>query len=98
MQPISEVQITPVKPQDGLVAFASLVLQGGLYMGSIALITRPQGGYRLVYPTKKVGLREINIYHPINREFAELVEEAVIAKYEEVMKQSNDRHDSLNAH
>jgi len=32
----SEVNVTPVKPQDGLVAFASIVI-GDLYLGSIAV-------------------------------------------------------------
>jgi len=96
MQEIAEIQITPVKPQDGLVAFASLVLNGNLYLGSIGVFTRPQGGYRLVYPTKKAGFRDINLFHPINKDFASQIEAAVSAKYEEVMNQNNDRHYSLN--
>lgn len=94
---ISEIQIAPVKPQNGLVAFASLVLDESLYLGSIGILTRPQGGYRLVYPNKKLGFRDIDLYHPINKAFAGKIEAAVVAKYEEVMNQSNDRHDSLNA-
>ena len=91
---ISEIQIIPVKPQEGLVAFASFVLEDCLYLGSIGILTRPEGGYRLVYPTKKVGIRSINIYHPINKEFANLIEKEVIAKFEDVMK--NDRYGSFN--
>lgn len=92
MNKISEIQIIPVKPQNGLIAFASFVLNNSLYLGSIGVITRPEGGYRLVYPTKKVGLRNINIFHPINKVFAETVEKEVIKRFEDVMK--NDRHDS----
>ncbi len=51
---ISEIQVIPIKPQDGLVAFVSFDLDNCLYLGSIDIITRPQGGYRLTYPTKKV--------------------------------------------
>lgn len=91
---ISEIQIIPVKPVDGLLAFVSFVLEDNLYLSSIALLTRPEGGYRLVYPTKKVGIRNINIYHPINKEFAKLIEKEVFVKFEDVMK--NDRHDSFN--
>lgn len=91
---ISEIQIIPIKPQDGLVAFASFVLDGNLYLGSIGILTRPEGGYRLVYPTKKVGIRNINIFHPINKEFAKSIEKEVINKFEDVMK--NDRYDSFN--
>lgn len=91
---ISEIQIIPIKPQAGLVAFASFVLENNIYLGSIGIITRPEGGYRLVYPTKKVGFRNINIFHPINKEFANSIEKEVIGKFEDVMK--NDRHDSFN--
>ena len=92
---ISEVQIIPVKPQNGLVAFASFVLDDRLYLGSIGIFTRPEGGYRLVYPTKKVGVRNINLFHPINKDFAQTIEKEVIGKFEDVMK--NDRHDSFSA-
>ena len=92
---ISEIQIIPIKPQEGLVAFASFVLNDHIYLGSIGIFTRPEGGYRLVYPTKKVGLRSINIYHPINKDFAENIEKEVITKFEEVM--NNARYDSFNA-
>ncbi len=93
---ISEIQIIPIKPQDGLVAFASFVLDNSLYLGSIGIVTRPQGGYRLVYPTKKVDLRNINLFHPINKSFAERIEKEVINKFENVMK-NYDRHDSFSA-
>lgn len=83
---ISEIQIIPIKPQEGLVAFVSFVLDNNLYLSSIGIITRSEGGYRLVYPTKKVGIRNINIFHPINREFAESIEKEVIGKFEDVMK------------
>jgi len=92
---ISEIQIIPIKPQDGLVAFASFVLDDNLYLGSIGILTRPEGGYRLLYPTKKVGIRNINIFHPINKEFAQSIEKEVILKFEDVMK--NGRYDENNA-
>ncbi len=78
---ISEVNITPVKPQGGLVAFASLVLDDCLYLGSIGVYTRLDGtGYRLTYPTKKIGDRGLNIYHPINQMLAKDIEKAVLDK------------------
>jgi len=93
---LTEIQIIPIKPQNGLVAFASFVLDKNLYLGSIGVITRPKGGYRLTYPTKKVGIKDINIFHPINKTFAEAIEKEVLAKLEEVMK-NHDRHNSFNA-
>ncbi|MDD5432502.1 MAG: septation protein SpoVG family protein [Candidatus Omnitrophica bacterium] len=93
---ISEIQILPIKPLNGLVAFASFLLNDSLYLGSIAIMTRPQGGYRLLYPTKKVGARNLNIYHPINKEFAELIEKEVIMKFEKVMNKY-DRYNCFNS-
>ena len=83
---IAEIQIIPIKPQNGLVAFASFVLENNLYLGSIGILTRPEGGYRLVYPTKKVGSRSMNVFHPINKEFSQSIEKEVISKFEDVMK------------
>ena len=98
MNEINEVQIIPIKPKDGVVAFASLVLDHSLYLSSIAIMTRPMGGYRLVYPTKKLGARGINIFHPINRGLAQFIEKEVMRKFEEVMTEgANDRHDSSYA-
>lgn len=92
---ITEIQIVPIKPQAGLVAFASFVLNNFLYLSSIGIMTRPEGGYRLLYPTKKIGFKNINIFHPINREFAQSVEKEVIAKFEDVM--NNAGYDSFNS-
>lgn len=81
---ISEIQITPIKPMDGLVGFASIVLNDSFYLGSIGIFTRPQGGYRLTYPTRKGLGGSMNIFHPINKVAAEQVEQAVISKFEEI--------------
>lgn len=83
---ISEIQIVPIKPINGLIGFTSFVLDNSLYLGSIGIYTRPEGGYRLTYPTKKVGNRNINIFHPINKEFADEIEKVIISKFEDVTK------------
>ncbi len=86
---LTEIQVVPIKPKDGLIGFASLVFDRCIYLGSIGIYTRPQGGYRLTYPMKGA----INVFYPINRETAEAFEEAIVTKFEEVMK-SYDRHNS----
>ena len=93
---LSEIQIIPIKPQNGLVAFASFVLDENLYLGSIGIMTRPNGGYRLVYPTKKVAERNLNIFYPINKEFSQVIENKVVRQFEDVMKKY-DRHNSFNS-
>ena len=93
---LSEIQIVPIRPKDGVVAFASFLLDGWLYLGSVAIMTRPQGGYRLLYPTKKLADRNIPIYHPIRREIAQQIEQVVVAKFEDVMSR-DDRYDCAEA-
>lgn len=82
---ITEIQITPIKPKDGLVGFASVVLENSLYLGFIGVYTRLDGtGYRLTYPTKKIGDKSINIYHPINKETSKVIELAVFKKLKDI--------------
>ena len=87
---VSEIQIVPVRPKDGVVGFASFVLNDSLYLGSIAIMTRPGGGYRLLYPTKRVIDSSISIFHPISRTFAGVIQDAVIGKFEGVMNEVHD--------
>lgn len=68
------------------MGFASFVFDGCFYFGSIGIYTRPQGGYRLTYPTRKGITGSLNLYHPINREVAQEIEQEVISKFEEVTK------------
>ena len=91
---ITEVNITPVKPQNGLVAFASFVYRDALYCTSIGIFTRPKGGYRLLYPTKEVAGRQLDIYHPISNSVGSQIEKEIITKYEEVMNHAWDRYDN----
>jgi DNA-binding cell septation regulator SpoVG len=93
---VSEVNIAPVKPTNGLVAFASCIVDGQLYLGSLGVHQRLDGtGYRITYPTKKIGTRHLNYFHPISREAGRAIEEAVIAKCIELFERSDepdDRH------
>ena len=82
---ITEIQIIPIKPREGLVAFASIVVENSLYLGSLGVYTRLDGsGYRITYPTKKIGNKNINIYHPINKETSKTIEKAIITKMEKI--------------
>lgn len=89
MTKVSEVQIIPIKPQNGLVAFASCVVDDKLYIGSIGIYTKLNGGgYRLTYPTKKIGDKNINLVHPITQEAGKAIEEAIIKKVNELFYES----------
>lgn len=91
---VSEVNITPVKPSNGLVGIASVVIDDNIYLNSIAVYTRLDGSYRLLYPTKVVGTRSMGFFYPINRDASKAIEQAVLKKCSEVFegRSSNDRH------
>jgi len=84
---ISEIQVIPMKPKEGLVAFASCVINNALYLGNIGVYSSPstQSGFRLVYPVKILpNGKEIHCVHPINKESGELISKAIIRKFREV--------------
>jgi hypothetical protein len=90
---ISEVNISFIKPNNGLIGFASLIINGGFYISSIGIHQRLDGtGYRLTYPTKQ----QVNICHPINKETSLAIEKAVITKLKDVMSKTNVGYDSNN--
>lgn len=87
---ISEVNITPVKPNNGLIAIASVVLDGNIYLNSIAVYTKLNGSYRLLYPTKQVGNKSVGYHYPINRPTSRLIEDAIFKKCSELFQGSSD--------
>ncbi|MCC7288985.1 septation protein SpoVG family protein [bacterium] len=95
---VSEVNIVPIKPNDGLIAFASVVVNRSLYLGSIGVHSRPNGSYRITYPTKRLGNKELSLYHPINRDIGQQIELAVIAKCQQIFEGSDedDRHNKAS--
>ena len=92
---ISNIQIVPIQPKNGIVAFASLLLDDALYISSIAIMTRPKGGFRLVYPTKKTPKKDISIFYPVNRPFGQQIEKDVINEFQKVIK-LDDRYHYFN--
>jgi len=86
---ISEIRIIPVKPQNGLVAFCSFVVNKALYIGSVAIYVcqkRPEG-YRLVYPDKILfNGKKINVVYPISREADDIITGAVVKEFERVIE------------
>ncbi|MBN8827130.1 MAG: septation protein SpoVG family protein [Sphingobacteriia bacterium] len=80
---ISEVQIELIKPKNGLIGFASFVIDQSFYVSSVAIHTKLNGdGYRLTYPSKGT----FTICHPINRKFSLAIEMAIFSKLKDVMK------------
>ena len=85
---ITEINITPIKPFGGQVAFASIVIDGSFYLSSIAIYVRMDGSLRLLYPTKKIGEHSTTIFHPIRWEISKMVEQEIFEKYNELLEKS----------
>lgn len=86
---VSEIQIIPVKPKDGLIAFASCVINNQFYIGNIAVYTSLAANdeFRLVYPIKILpNGKQINCVYPINRKTGEVIKKAIVSKYEELLE------------
>jgi len=80
---ITEIQIELIKPNNGLVGFASLVVDGNIYLSSIAIHKKLNSSdYRLTYPSKG----KFAIFHPIHKEASNQIEQAIFAKLKDVMK------------
>ena len=87
---ISEIKIDFIKPCDGLVAFASVVINDAICLSSIAIHKKLNADtYRITYPSKG----KFNIFHPINREAGLAIETAVLNKFQKVMSKVYEKND-----
>jgi len=90
---LTEIKVTPVKQNNGLVGFASAILNDQIYLGCIGIyssLSSPEG-FRLVYPTKMLSNgTSLSIFHPITREAGLSIQEIIVSEYlklfEELMK------------
>lgn len=83
---ISEIHIEFIKPRDGLIGFASFVINEDIYISSVAIHKKLNGdGYRLTYPSKG----NFTICHPINRNASQEIEAAIFSKLKNVMNKVN---------
>lgn len=83
---IKKVEIIPVKPSNGLIGFAHLFFEEGLYLGSIGIFKKLDGsGFRLTYPNRKVGSTEITIFHPVSKECSQSFERHIFDAVRQLM-------------
>ena len=91
---ISEVKINLIKPQEGLIGFASLVINESIYLSSIGIHRKfGTNDFRLTYPTKKDGF---NLFHPITKETSRQIEEAIFQEVKSVMSKVYDGFNNIN--
>lgn len=95
---IKNVNITPVTPYNGLIAFANLTLDNDILLGSIAVYRKLDGGLRLLYPSKRVKGKDVTVFHPLTRETSRLIENAIFKECKNVLNKGceNDRYDSTS--
>lgn len=74
---ISEINIVPIKPKDGLLGFCSFVIDQSFFIGSVAIYSRLDGSIRLVYP-KKNG---VQCCYPIKKEIGTALSHAITKKF-----------------
>ena len=67
---VTEIEFIPIKPTAGLIGFASFVLDEKYFVSSVAIYTRLDGsGLRIVYPSKKIGDKNIGIFYEAKMDF-----------------------------
>ena len=82
---ITEIQIEFIKPTNGMIGFASLVIDGNIYLSSIAIHKKlNEEGWRITYPSKG----NFSIFHPINKTTSKQIEEVIFKKLKEVMSRN----------
>jgi len=74
---LSEINIVPVKPRDGLIGFCTFVIDEKFYIGSVAIFSRLNGDLRLVYPQKN----GIDCCHPLSRQVGEYITDVITQKF-----------------
>ena len=79
---VSEVKIRLVdEGSDGLVGWASCVVNGALYLNNIAIRRSRDGGFVLTYPCKRSRSDQKYFYfNPITREAKRVIDEAILGK------------------
>lgn len=86
---ISEIQIIPVKPQNGLIAFTSCVINNQFYIGNVAIYTSPSSpdGFRLVYPSQTLNNgKQVSSIHPITKEAGLVIQKQIVEQYLKLME------------
>lgn len=95
---ITEIQIVPITANDGHVGFCSFLINESFKINSVAIFSRLQGGYRLVYPNKIINNKPITLFYPINKETSEYIESEVSKYFENLMKKDDMHYGDRNSY
>ena len=82
---ITKVQVRKIVPKDGLVGFASFVIEDSLYVGNIGVFSRlNKDNFRLIFPEKKVNDKKIPIFYPLTTKLYFELEDMVNNEIKEI--------------
>lgn len=87
---INNIQIIPIKPNNGHIGFASFILNDNFYIGGIGIHTSPSSdiGYRLVYPSKNLkDGHKVPYFYPINTDSNNHITQKISCEYEYLLKE-----------
>jgi DNA-binding cell septation regulator SpoVG len=73
----TNIQITRIQEQNGLLGFCDFVIDGHFQFKSVAIFSRPEGGIRLSWPEKKRGLKKITTAFPTTPQAALHIEKQI---------------------
>ena len=79
---ISEIEIVPIQPRNGLIGFCSFVWDNALKVSSVGIHTKLDGtGYRLLFPAGKFG----NTCFPISENIGEYITKKISEKVDQII-------------
>lgn len=82
---VSKVEIVSIRPNQGLVGFATVELDKQLLLRAIGIHRRKDGsGYRLTYPTRSGGMHSDPLFHPISPLLSREIERCVFSEAKEI--------------
>lgn len=95
---LSEIEIIPVKPQKGLLAFCSFIINNAFCVSGVGIRARIDGsGYHLSYPLKILpNGKQIGLFYPINRMVGQEIEDQVTKAFLELQAKATAMRDKDN--
>lgn len=86
---ISEIVFYPIKPTNkGLVSYVSFTYDDSIRIQDCGIYTRPQGGYRILYPIKVLANgKSISSVYPIHRDIGVSIEDFLLLEYSKFVKE-----------
>lgn len=84
---ITNLQLTPVRAQNGLTFFASFVVNNAFQLANIAVYSKLDGtGFRCVFPVKELpNGSSIPLFYPINKEIGHQVDDLITEKANQLL-------------